>query len=460
MANKLDITDIEIKGLKEKDKVYTKHYGGGFYVYVRPNGRKICRYCYQANGKRRQYELGEYVTGKGKLAEIVKKYNQVHTNWTLNKVDPVDEIQHEAQKKMYKLDKKKKKEAKKQAKELKKQGTLTFSDVSGKFLEKYQGLKGNKKPSPRTMKDYKAHIDRITASFGQYPMSTLPEEKIMEYMDDIATTYPVMANRLFSTLSVVCTWAVKQKRYQIRKNPFAGMDKPSGKEKPKDRVLDFRPKHKKFKDRGEIKQFWQWLNTINSNHAVAFKLILLTGLRPGEALSLEWEDIDDDEIILPAEKTKNKKAIHAIPMVKGIRDLLDELKQKGSGYLFPARQLRTEKPSEIKSVKPATLSRLLAKSRRGSYTNGHGEDVPAGALHGIEKFSPHDLRRTCASHVGDLGYSMPEVGLLLNHAQGGVTAIYNHSDGTARKQSMLNAWHRRLNQLIEGKEVSNVVAIR
>ncbi len=462
MAKELEITDIQIKGLKNKDKVYTKHFGGGFYVHVLPTGRKVCRYCYQAGGKHKRYELGDYVPGKGRLKELVAEYNAVHSNRIHNKIDPVDEILQKEIKKQDKLDKKKKKQTKAQAKKLKKEGRISLDDVAVKFIEKYQGLKGGKVPSSRTMHDYKSNLDRLLSEFGQYPMDDLPEERIMDYLDDIATTKPVMANRLFSTLSVVCTWAAKQKRYNIRKNPFIGMDRPGGKEESKDRVLDFRPDHKKFKDKGEIKRFCQWLDTINPAHAIAFKMILMTGLRPGEALGLEWTDVDDDEIILPAEKTKNKKDIHTIPLTSKLKELLDDLKagDDKDGYLFKARKIKTGEKVDDLPVKTSTLSRLLSKALADSHTDKRGKEIPAGALHGMEKFSPHDLRRACGTHVGDLGFSMPEVGLLLNHAQGGVTAIYNKSDGSARKKAMLESWHRRLDQLIEGKAVSNVVDLR
>ena len=93
MAKKLEITDIEIKGLKPKDKAYTKHFGGGFYVYVPPTGRKVCRYFYQTGGKIKRYDLGDYVPGKGRLKELKQEYNRIHCNRIGKvKIDPVDEL--------------------------------------------------------------------------------------------------------------------------------------------------------------------------------------------------------------------------------------------------------------------------------------------------------------------------------------------------------------------------------
>ncbi len=444
MANQLDVTDTQIRQLKPRDKVYTKHYGQGFYVYVLPTGRKVVRYHYQMNGHKRKYELGTYVEGAGKLKELKELHNKVHFNRAHNHVDPVAALELDKLKLASEETEARAKQAQQEAEELAQQNIITFADVAEAFKTQYHGLKGGREPSLRTKADYAAHLNTLLPAFGLQPMRELPEERIVAHLQAIATDKPVMANRLFSTLSVLCTWAAKQKCYQIRKNPFAGIDKPGGKEQAKSRVLDFRPKHGKFQDKGELKQFWQWLDTINPNHAAAFKLILLTGMRPGEALGLEWEDVDADEIILPADKTKNKKALFSIPVTPKITAVLDTLPD-GTGYLFPAR-LRGKNTLDA-PVKPATLSRLLSKA------------LANGGLQGIEPFTTHDLRRTCASHIGSLNYG-ESVGLLLNHSSGGVTARYNYADGGEKKRLMLNAWHGRLFEMVEGEQQSNVRAIR
>jgi hypothetical protein len=41
-----------------------------------------------------------------------------------------------------------------------------------------------------------------------------------------------------------------------------------------------------------------------------------------------------------------------------------------------------------------------------------------------------------------------------------MSAIYIHADETPKKKEMLEKWHRRLDQLTNGDQDSNVVAIR
>ena len=75
----------------------------------------------------------------------------------------------------------------------------------------------------------------------------------------------------------------------------------------------------------------------------------------------------------------------------------------------------------------------------------------------IPPFTVHDLRRTFATNLGDLGFMDDEIGLLLNHTRQGVTQRYNRSHHDTPKWTMMNAWSLRLEESIFE---SNVVALR
>jgi integrase len=57
----------------------------------------------------------------------------------------------------------------------------------------------------------------------------------------------------------------------------------------------------------------------------------------------------------------------------------------------------------------------------------------------VEHFTPHDLRRTAATHIAKLGYG-PIVGKILNHTDQSVTAIYDRYSYDQEKQAALTAW--------------------
>jgi integrase len=76
----------------------------------------------------------------------------------------------------------------------------------------------------------------------------------------------------------------------------------------------------------------------------------------------------------------------------------------------------------------------------------------------MERFTPHDLRRTVATRMRELGISRGDVKMVLNHVETDVTARYDRYDGLAEKRRALDIWARRLEQIISGEEpAENVV---
>jgi len=66
----------------------------------------------------------------------------------------------------------------------------------------------------------------------------------------------------------------------------------------------------------------------------------------------------------------------------------------------------------------------------------------------FEKFTPHDLRRTCATHLVGLGFNQLLVGHILNHTDQSVTAIYNQYSYDKEKQEAMEAWEEKIRKLV------------
>ena len=77
-------------------------------------------------------------------------------------------------------------------------------------------------------------------------------------------------------------------------------------------------------------------------------------------------------------------------------------------------------------------------------------------------FRPHDLRRTAASLMTGMGISRLTVSKILNHVESDVTAIYDRHSYDAEKRQALDAWARRLEEIIAGKpaEDRKIVQLR
>ena len=71
----------------------------------------------------------------------------------------------------------------------------------------------------------------------------------------------------------------------------------------------------------------------------------------------------------------------------------------------------------------------------------------------VAHFTPHDLRRTASSKMtGDLGISRLTVSKILNHVERGVTAVYDRHSYDKEKRQALDAWGRRLEEILSGTE--------
>jgi integrase len=168
------------------------------------------------------------------------------------------------------------------------------------------------------------------------------------------------------------------------------------KEESKDRFLTL----------DEIKTFWAKLEkcTMTDGTRQALKLILVTGQRPGEVVSIHRDEVEGNWWTIPSSKTKNKKD-HRVFLTDLALSLMGEPAQ--SGYFFPSDKKNGH-------IDRNALSRALRRNQ-----------VPEKPLSEIEYFSAHDLRRTAATHLARIGHASI-VGKILNHTDRSITTVYDH----------------------------------
>ena len=76
-------------------------------------------------------------------------------------------------------------------------------------------------------------------------------------------------------------------------------------------------------------------------------------------------------------------------------------------------------------------------------------------------FQPHDLRRTAASLMAGLGIPRLTIRKILNHAEPGITSVYDRYSYDKEKRRALEAWGRELDRIASGKKraTGNVVEL-
>lgn len=211
------------------------------------------------------------------------------------------------------------------------------------------------------------------------------------------------ASRTMQLFSAIMTFAVKNEI--IDKNPVSGLKKP--KSKVREEYLTPQEITKLGKVMTLEKNralYWQDINTI--------KLLILTGCRKGEILSLKWSEVNFEEHCFDFEDTKTGKQKR--PFGQAAEDLLLMLKQNNknnSEYVFPGTKAGTHRDDVLDRLKYF----LQYKDEAGNLYVTH------------KAICVHSLRHTFATTANMLGYSDLIIAGLLGHKLGSVTSRYAHT---------------------------------
>lgn len=155
----------------------------------------------------------------------------------------------------------------------------------------------------------------------------------------------------------------------------------------------------------------------------ALLLMMLTGQRAREILSLRAGQWDSGERLLSWEKTKNGRP-HVLPVCSLAAAILDGLEPSAGGWLFP---------NESGPDKHMPDGSALMTLRRYS------------SRHGVQDFTCRDLRRTWKTLAGEAGLSKVERDLLQNHTEADVSSRhYDRYEYLREKREAVGKWERWL----------------
>lgn len=194
------------------------------------------------------------------------------------------------------------------------------------------------------------------------------------------------------------------------------------------------PRRERILSVTEIKLFWGWVETCGMplDYANALQLQLVTGARIGEVSGIIAAEIDPVTWTwtLPPARSKNGRQ-RVTPLVGFARQIVeDRMERRKNGPLFV-----TERGDTLTSN---CVASLLVKRRASTP---------------LEHFTSHDLRRTVATGLVDLGFSFEVVSAVLGHEGGSknVRTLVRHyvrTDLVDQKKVAMAAWDHRLRQII------------
>jgi len=275
----------------------------------------------------------------------------------------------------------------------------------------------------RSYAEVERYLDRQARPLHGLPATAVDRKRIADLLDTIAKdSGAVSANRARTSLSALFSWAMRKGLHDH--NPVIATE--TRKEKSRHRVLTD----------AELSTVWNALG--DGDYADILKLLILTGQRASEIAELRWSEIDFDAdlISLPPERTKNGRP-HEVPMSGAVRDIL---------------QRRTRHPGRD----------LVFGLRDGGFSGWTRCKERLDQRAPLPHWTVHDLRRTAATRMVDLGEGPHIVEAVLNHVSGhraGVAGIYNRSLYKAEKAQALSKWATHVLAIAKGKQ-SNVTPIR
>jgi integrase len=255
------------------------------------------------------------------------------------------------------------------------------------------------------------------------PVASIKRSDVLAVIDKVKMRSEAAARLLFVDLRPFFKWAVE--RELIEANPTLGMKPPAAATK-RDRVLEDH----------EVKAFWQAAGEMSWPFSSIYRLLLLTGARREEVAGMRWSELDLDAGIwfLPGARTKNHRD-HRVPLSPQAVALLDRLGiaaiKAGRGYEDGDLVFSTtgySSPSGFSRAKNALDTRMKAI---------------LGAR--FKDWRIHDLRRTCATGMENLGVDTRVVETALNHVSGtkaGIVGVYQRSDHRDAVAAAFRAWAR------------------
>ena len=382
-----------LKTTKSSEMYWDKSFSAGsFGVKVYKTGKKRYIIDYRNRfGQQRRFVVGDaQLIG---LADARKKATELFVNISKG-IDPLDD----------KTDHR---------------NSLTFKQLTEEYLNRH--AIPNKRPT--SVKEDKRIIDKeLNPKWGKLKITDITYSDIVNLLEEIAHKRKkiTMAKRVRALVHFLFKFA-RQNRYLVD-NPATDLPKFKS-NPPKDRCLDI----------PEIKKFWQLLDNQKYFEPLpsVFKMILLTGQRPGEVCGMRWDEIDGDVWNIPAERTKNKQP-HSVPLSSLAVNIIEQLKLRRDKLL--ARKDGRDRSHYEEFV-------FASRYGKGSKWLNHFCHTLVGDM-SCQKFTPHDLRRTAATHLRRIGTSREVIKKILNHKDtaNDVTATYDRYDNAKEKKEALSKW--------------------
>ena len=268
---------------------------------------------------------------------------------------------------------------------------ITVATLAERYLREHVAVRCK----PITAAQYRLAIERyIVPALGTLPVSSLERGQVADLHHSLSDR-PAMGNLAVAMLSRMIDQAIAWGVAGEMTNPCRSV--PRYRTRRRERFLT----DAEFQRLGRTLDEMEGESHLSPHAAAALRLLMLTGCRRNEILTLRWEDVrlEAQELQLSDSKT-GPRTVSLSPEAVQVLASIERL--PGHPWVIPGK-----KPG----ARLSDLFKPWSKVRTRA---------------GLDDVRLHDLRHSFASRALALGESLPVIAKLLGHAQIQTTARYTH----------------------------------
>ena len=266
---------------------------------------------------------------------------------------------------------------------------------------------------PASLREGRRYLTATFQPLYRIPTHKIEKKHVAAIVTPIAATHPSAAGAALLHLNACLNWAVGQGL--IDTNPADGI--PTAKHGARDRVLSD----------NELRRVWLACSDASDPGRIV-RLLILTGQRRDEVSGMAEEELDrkNGTWTLPKERTKNKRK-HTLAL-----------------------------PDEAwKIIGPPGRTGPLFGRGGGRYTGWQGFKRILDKRCNVVNWVIHDIRRSVATGMADIGIQPHIIETVLNHVSGhkaGIAQIYNRSNYKQEVKNALARWADHVASIVSGEE--------
>ncbi|WP_413493778.1 tyrosine-type recombinase/integrase [Morganella psychrotolerans] len=393
----MKLTDMAIKRAKPKEKAYTLADGNGLSLLVETNGSKGWRFRYQFAGKTKMISLGIYPVVT--LNEARSKRDEAR-KLVANDINPSEARKAEKAASIS-------------------QSENTFKNIA---LEWFGGRK-----------------DRWSVGYRDDMMDAF-EKDVFPYIGDRPIT-DIKPLELLEVLSIMEKRGATEKLKKVRQRcgevwKYAIITGRAEYNPAPDLAGAFIPHKREHYAHLMVSELPDFLSSIDKYMGsqivrTALRVLILTGVRPGELRKAEWSEINFDKAIweIPAEKMKMRRP-HIVPLSEQVIELLKQIHPISGSYqyIFPSRT------DYKKHISDMALNTMIRRMGYGGRATGHG------------------FRHTMSTILHEQDYNTAWIETQLAHVdKNSIRGTYNHALYLDGRKEMLQWYANYMNDLESGK---------